>query len=107
MFATDGNLFDGERVRWNLALASFARPILKSTVVIALVCIASAYGVAEELRSEHQDSEDGRELVSDAAIIVPIIGASVGAYKGKPCAYPSAPCATVDERPVIRSLTLN
>jgi hypothetical protein len=77
--------------------------------VIALVCIASAYGVAEELRSGHQDSEDGRELVSDAAIIVPIIGASVGAYKarGKPCAYPSAPCATVDERPVIRSLTLN
>ncbi|MGE0850874.1 MAG: hypothetical protein AB7O44_14790 [Hyphomicrobiaceae bacterium] len=51
--------------------------------MIALVCIASANGVAEELRSGHQGSEDSRELVSDAAIIVPIIRASVGAYKAR------------------------
>jgi len=38
-----GRHLDGERVRRNLALASFARPILKWTVVIALVCLASAH----------------------------------------------------------------
>lgn len=61
-----------------------------------MACLLVAHpALADELikpkAAEHQDNKDARERLTDAAIIVLIIAASIATYKamGKPCACPS------------------